>query len=70
MAYQVDNCEKIAALEEIRNSGILQITNDGVTVRYRDIEAVDDAIRRLKQEDTVNGFSKRRRIKRIDMGGY
>lgn len=66
----VDHSEKIAHLEAALASGIKSTTVDGETVTYASRREMLAEIQRLKREDTVNGYTKRQRIRSIRLGGF
>lgn len=66
----VDHSTKIAQLEGVLASGLRSHTVDGQTVQYADRRALVAEIERLKREDNVNGYSPKRRIRSIRLGGF
>lgn len=65
-----NNAEKIAALESILESGARSISVDGLTTTYRSRAEILAEIERLKLADGVNGYTKRRRAKNVDLSGF
>jgi len=66
----VDNSAKIAALEQIRASGARTVNVDGLATTFRSLDELNQEIERLKNEDTVNGYTKRRKVQRIDLSRF
>lgn len=66
----VDNSTKIAGLEDILASGLRAFTFDGQTTTYADRRAIVAEIQRLKREDDTNGYSTKKAIRTINLGGF
>jgi len=62
-----DNTSKIAELEAILYSGVLQGTVDGVTVRYHSATQLKSIIDGLKRDDTTGTVTTKRRLTRIHL---
>jgi hypothetical protein len=56
-----DNTTEIEALEAVLNTGALQVTVDGQTIRYRDPDAINARIRQLKREDSTGKYREMKR---------
>lgn len=66
----VDNSSKIEALERVLSSGTRTITIDGITTTYNSLDDIRKAIAYLKEQDTENSYSGRKRVRRIKLGGF
>lgn len=66
----VDNAAKIAALEAILESGARSVSVDGLATVFRNRNEIVAEIDRLRSEDTVNGYAKRRRAKNVDLSQF
>ena len=62
--------EKIDYLRRILESGVLQVTTDGVTTIYRSRDDLVREIERLEGEDPANTDPRRGRVKTINLGGF
>lgn len=66
----MDNRAKIEALEKILASGVSSYSIEGQTTTYRNASDIRGEIERLKRLDTTGFYPRRRRINRIDLGGF
>ena len=66
----VDNSAKIAALKTILESGAHSVSVDGLATVFRNRDEIVAEIDRLQAEDTVNGYTKRRRAKNVDLSQF
>lgn len=64
-----DHSTTITALEGLLTSGVRQLTVDGVTTTYQSASDIRKEIQRLKAEDTANGYTKRPRVRSINLRG-
>ena len=64
----VDNSTKIATLQALLESGVRQLTVDGITTVYRSADDIRAEIRRLQNEDTTGNQPARPRVRSINLG--
>jgi hypothetical protein len=65
-----DNSAAVAQLESLLASGLRSHTVDGQTTVYMSRDEMIAELTRLKREDTVNGYQKRRAIRSVNLGGF
>ena len=62
----VDNSEKIAALKDLRDSGLRKVTIDGDTTESRTVADINSLIRTLEEEQ---GNTRRPKVAKLRIGG-
>ena len=62
----VDNSEKIAALKDLRDSGLRKVTIDGDTTESRTVAQINSLIRTLEEEQ---GNTRRPKVSKLRIGG-
>lgn len=65
-----DNSAKIEQLESLLASGLRSHTVDGQTTVYMSRDEMVAELTRLKRDDTVNGYTKKRAIRTVRLGGF